>query len=248
MPGPATSRTYSRGRSRRPRVLAAALALGAALLTACTGGGSEAGGESPDDPFPSGLTVGDDAAIYGGRGPFSSARVAIAGTVADIVDARSFLLVPEPGADERILVAHDDLEVPEGRAVEIIGRIELIDADDVGGDEYVLHADELRGFSPTVDFADEASLRAEDIIATGKVTEVLAPGALVLEDGLNTEQPLLVVDAGHGRVARGDEIRVLGTAVEFELSDMPAGLPTEPFERWAGLHYLRAREISQQED
>jgi hypothetical protein len=202
------------------------------LLTACGGARGEVRSHPP------GLVVGDDAGIYRGQGLFNGERVAVAGTVGEVVDDRSFWLVREPGSHERLLVVHDAaLELPEGRAVEIIGRVESRDT----LDGFVLIVDELQGFSPTVDFRDEESLQVEQIVATGTVAEVLTTDAVVLEGGLNTEQPVLVISTEQIDVAQGDQVRVVATAAEFELNDLPEGVPTEPFEPWNGLHYLRAR-------
>lgn len=200
--------------------------------------------------------VGSDAGIYRGQELFLGERVVVAGTVGEVLTAGTFTLLPEPASEAALLVVDEGpLREEEGQALEITGILRTLDRTDPDlargaeryqGDLYLV-AEEYEPLSSSADFADEASFRGAEVVATGRVRERLGAAAFVLEGGLNTEEELLVVADGAAAVDEGDTVAVrggVGQVEEAELADALDASDLGPvLEAFAGLHYLAAGEV-----
>lgn len=177
------------------------------------------------------IVVGDDAPVYRQDGMFLGERVIVAGTVGEVLSAAAFTLVSEPSSDEPLLVAHEGaMDVEPGQALELAGKLAVFDREtedferslgsavfeQYEGEQYLI-ADERRPLSSEVEFADQASFRARDVIATGTASEVLGPSVFVLSGGLNSAGGLLVVTSEGSEVREGDSLTVLGTVDRLDL-------------------------------
>jgi hypothetical protein len=232
----------------------AAVALTASLVVGAAGCGP-----GPEASPEVSTVVGDDDGLYRDPGRVVGERVVVAGSVREVLGEWVFRLAGEPASEHDLLVVHGGIaELRPGRALELTGMMRRFSLEDVERDlgidledpafepyegRYAIVAEDLRPLSPGTRFADEESLQGDEILATGTVAEVLAPAAIVVEGGLNTPEPTLVLTADPVAVTQGQEVTVQATVDEFERArarDVLGDLPVEVLERFSGFNYLEA--------
>lgn len=247
------------GNARRLRMALALAALFAAGATACTPRPGIIDTTSPEVH----TVVGDDDGLYRDPGRVLGERVVLAGTVQDVVSRWVFRLAGEPASRHDLLVVHGGLVTLEpGRALELTGIVRRFSRREAERElgitldsatyepfegRYAVTAEQLRPLAPDTRFADEESLQGDEILATGVVAEVLTPLAFVLDGGLNTPAPTLVVTAEPVRVDAGQEVTVQATVDEFERSQardlLGEDVPIPVLDRFAGFNYLEAATV-----